>query len=744
MIKAIIFAVVLVAALTGIAINAKRLVDFLRLGKWTNRFDHAPERVRRVLTIAIGQLKIFRDPVAGPIHAFIFWGFMVLLFAVIESIGEGLSGGHFSLSFLGPLYSIITVSQDIFIGLVVLSVFAALWRRFITKVKRLQGDAHEKRDAALILAAILVIVSSLMITNASRIALGHQYDWEVRPLASILSRLFLVPSHGNAAAAPITGLVYETAWWIHMLFVLGFMNYLPYSKHLHVMTSLPNVYFSDLKRKNYLKPINFEDETVVKYGASDVEDLTWKQLLDGDTCTHCGRCTSVCPANSTGKILDPRFIIVATRARMLDKSPHLTAQGLYGFNSWTDEMSKAKITAIGEALPATSGETQGHEQVISEPREAQAVDKATGVLLFEKAPMSAEEVEAKKFVGDYIPQDMLWQCTTCQACMQECPVMIEHVDEIVDLRRNLVMMESSFPPELQSAFSSMENNFSPWAFPPSERADWAQGMGIKTLAESPMTETATSEVMSSATPNTEPPVLFWVGCAGSFDQRAKKITQAFAELMQISGIDFRILGNEEKCTGDPARRMGNEYLAQMLIRENVDTLNRYQVTKVVTTCPHCFNAIKNEWTDFGGHYEVVHHTEYIKELLDKGRIKPTKELLERVTYHDSCYLGRANDIYDAPRAALEGIPGLDIVEMGRSKSKGFCCGAGGGQMWMEEREGKRINIERTEEALETGAQIVASACPFCMTMMSDGVKAKDAADHVQVKDIAEIMLEAVR
>jgi Fe-S oxidoreductase len=395
------------------------------------------------------------------------------------------------------------------------------------------------------------------------------------------------------------------------------------------------------------------------------------------------------------------------------------------------------------------------------------VSHVQGRLLFEKPKNSPAEVEAKKFVGDYIPQEMLWQCTTCQACMTECPVTIEHVDEIIDLRRNLVMMESSFPPELQSAFGNMENNFSPWAFSPSERGEWASNLGIKTMAEEELRitnyELRNEQAQDVSTQHSalSTPILFWVGCAGSYDQRAKKISRAFAELMQLAEIDFRILGNEEKCTGDPARRMGNEYLAQMLIKENVETLNRYKVTKVVTTCPHCFNAIKNEWKDFDGHYEVQHHTEFIKELLDSGRIKPTKELLERATYHDSCYLGRSNDIYDAPRSALESIPGLDIVEMDRSRSKGFCCGAGGGQMWMEEKVGKRINIERTEEALATLASppiplsqqgegaggeagIIASACPYCMTMLTDGVKAKGAGDTVHVRDIAEIVLDAVK
>jgi Fe-S oxidoreductase len=719
MIKAIIFSTVLIAAFVGIIINAKRLTAFLRLGKWTNRFDHPNERMKRVLGIAIGQSKIFRDPIAGPIHAFIFWGFMVLIFAVIESIGEGLTGGHFSLSFLGPVYSVITASQDAFIVLVVVSVIAALWRRFVTHVKRLEGDKHEKLDATIILILILIIVCSLTIDNAARIAMNGTYPHEAHWLAALIAPMFV----GTAFAS----IIYESAWWVHIVTVLGFMNYLPYSKHLHVITSLPNVYFSDLKRKNYLKPINFEDETVTKYGASDIEDLTWKQLLDGDTCTHCGRCTAVCPAYATGKILDPRKIIIATHQRMLDKAPYLTAQSAYGFNSWSGEIVKAQV--------ATNGNPSGDEVVTPEARET---DHAKGMLLFQSPKMQQAEVESRKFVGDYIPEEMLWQCTTCQACMTECPVTIEHVDEIIDLRRNLVMMESSFPSELQSAFSNMENNFSPWAFSPSERGDWAEGMDIKTMVATPLAQ------QGEGAGGEAQPILFWVGCAGSYDQRAKKITRAFAELMQLAEIDFRILGNEEKCTGDPARRMGNEYLAQMLIKENVETLNRYKVTKVVTTCPHCFNAIKNEWKDFDGHYEVQHHTEFIKELLDTGRIKPTKELLERATYHDSCYLGRSNDIYDAPRSALESIPGLDILEMDRSRSKGMCCGAGGGQMWMEEKAGKRINIERTEQALSTGAKVVASACPFCMTMLTDGVKAKGEGDNVQVRDIAEIVLEAVK
>jgi Fe-S oxidoreductase len=326
----------------------------------------------------------------------------------------------------------------------------------------------------------------------------------------------------------------------------------------------------------------------------------------------------------------------------------------------------------------------------------------------------------------YLTAEELFACTTCMACMQECPVNNEHIPAIVELRRSLVLMESQFPPEVQVVFKNLETNFSPWAFPASARADWAEGMNIPKIFQGMDAE-----------------ILFWVGCAGAYDARYTKVTQAFAKLMQKAGIKFAILGTEEKCTGDSARRIGNEYLAQILMKDNIATLNGYHVKKIVTTCPHCFNTLKNEYPQFGGNYEVVHHTDFLMNLLNEGRLKVTKEEAVTVTFHDSCYIGRYNDIYNQPREILNAILGVNTVEMKRSKSKGFCCGAGGGRMWMEETKGKRVNVERTEEALGLKPDVIGTACPFCMTMLEDGVKDKEATGSVKVKDLAEILIEAV-
>ncbi|MGB5894737.1 MAG: heterodisulfide reductase-related iron-sulfur binding cluster [Ignavibacteriaceae bacterium] len=658
--KNIIFILVFFAVTAIFIYSSVNLIRYLLVAKKKDdRFDEPWQRIKRVIKIVFGQSKLLREPLAGSIHFLIFWGFVLFLILVVEAIIQGFYS-PFTWEFLGPIYSIITSVTDVFGILVIISVLLALFRRFIVKIPRLQLDVKSEIDAAVILTLILFIVVSMYGQNAASIFIdGGYHDYEIRPISAALSNV--IYSSNNSAV-----IGYEVFWWMHILFIFGFLNFLPYSKHLHVLTSIPNVYFANLDDiRNTLKPLDLEDEDAEYFGAADIDQLSWKQILDGYSCTECGRCDSVCPANLVGKSLSPRNLLANIRKRTKDKAPLLT-DGL----------------------------------------------------------IDGKQLE-KTLVHDYIEDKVLWQCTTCMACVQECPVMIEHTDSIVDMRRNLVLTESEFPASLNNVFKSLETNFTPWVFNASDRANWAEGLGIKTLSEDKNGE-----------------ILFWVGCAGSFDDRYKKVSVALAKLMQKANIDFRILGNEEKCNGDTARRLGNEYLAQMLMVENIKTLNNYGVKKIVTACPHCLHSLKNEYKQFGGNFEVMHHTELIEEMISDGKIQiKDNGSREKLTYHDSCYLGRYNNIYDSPRKSLNYLNSFDYLEMERNKSKGLCCGAGGGRMFLEDEEGGKINNERTKEALETGADKIASACPFCMTMLTDGVKHFEKSDQVEVKDIAELVLE---
>ncbi len=658
-----IFLVLLILAIGFFIYNIFRINSYLHLGRSENRFDKPFTRIVRVLKVGIAQTKILREPAAGLMHSFIFWGFLTLLTAVIETIIQGFYTS-FSFIFLGKLAKLIFLSQDIFGLFVVISVLYALLRRFIFLPKRLKGDGVSNSDAVFILCLIFGVMVTMFGMNMMQLVLHPEHISFYK--YHIVSKLFAPAfSSGNA------NILFVIFWWAHILIILGFMNYLPYSKHFHIVASLPNVYLSKLGPQTLdTEEINFDNENVF-LGAGDFEQLTWKNILDGYTCTECGRCSSVCPANLTGKPLSPRKIIINTRERASEKAPYLVKK---------------------KELPA--------------------------------------ELNEKKLVSNhFITDEELWACTTCMACVQECPVNIEHVNSIVDMRRHLVQSESRFPNELITVFGNMENNGAPWAFPQSDRLKWADEINVPLASEKKEFE-----------------VLYWVGCAGAFDARYQNISRSVAKLLNNSGTDYAVLGTEEKCNGDSARRLGNEFLAQILIKKNVNTLKQYKFKKILVTCPHCLQTIGNEYKKFGADYEVVHHSEFIEELVynKKIEIDENKRIDKKITFHDSCYLGRYNNVYDEPRKLLKGVNRGVLAEMPRSGDRGLCCGAGGGRMWMEEKIGKKVNIERTEEALSLNPDIISTACPFCMTMMSDGVKEKGKAEEVKVKDFAELVLESLK
>ena len=516
---------------------------------------------------------------------------------------------------------------------------------------------------------ILLLIFGLMITDlvadAGRIVRAPTPSDHWQFAGSALASLLAHLPPGAVTA------VFHVSWWLHAVLLLSFLVYLPYSKHLHIMAAPFNVFFASQRPKGQFQTVNLEEAET--FGVGSLNDFSWKDLFDTYNCTECGRCTSGCPASISGKELDPKWLILNLQDFLLE-------------------------SAGGHAK-------HGH----------QAGDKP-----------AAEKPSARPMVGDVIHDNVLWACTTCRWCVDACPVFIEHVPKIVDMRRWLVLTESRFPAELQPAFRNLETNGNPWQMSWQTRAEWAGDLGLRLMSDVREAE-----------------YLYWVGCYGSFDERNKKVARAFVKLMQAAGVDFAILGNEEKCTGEPARRLGHEYLYQTLAQGNIETLKQYKFQTIVTACPHCFNTIRNEYPDFDGRFKVIHHSQLLDELVQSGRLKVPRERTERITYHDACNLGRYNDVYEEPRRVLASATRGELAEMKLSRSKGMCCGGGGGRVWMEENEGRRVNQIRVEQAMEVNPDILASACPFCLTMFEDGVKGKGVGDKIKARDIAEVLAEGL-
>jgi Fe-S oxidoreductase len=628
--------------------RALTLYRLVRMGRPAPRFDDVTARARAEAVVVIGQSKLFQRFGPGAMHAAIFWGFIVLLPTILIAM-IGAVDRHATLPWLGAQgwYALLV---DVFALAVLAGVIAAFAIRKIQRPRRFAGS--HRAEADLILALIAGIIVTLFTWHASQVALGlNDYPREWAPISNLLS---------DALAGSWTPVLERAAVWAHVLLILGFLVYLPRSKHLHILVAAANVFFTRTRARGRLEPVEFErPEEDVRFGSATVKDLTWKQIVDTMSCTECGRCQDVCPAYNTGKELSPKLLIMAVRDQVLAEGPKSMASGAY------------------------------------------------------KPP---------PLVPNAVTDNVVWDCVTCGACVRECPVGIEHIDHIIDMRRNLVMVESRFPEEAGSMLRDVDRASNPWGKPQADRTRWADGLGVRVLQ-----------------PGDEPPeVLFWVGCAPAFDERARQGAISTAKLLQAAGVDFAILGPREACTGDPARRMGDEYTYQRLAKQNVATLKGSKVTRIVTTCPHCFNTIANEYADFGGRFEVVHHTELLAELVRDGKLDPATGD-RTITYHDSCYLARHNDVREAPRelAAAAGR----AVEMPRHGERTFCCGAGGARMWMEERRGRPINEERVREAAATGADTLAVACPFCTVMLDDGVRTTGA--KLQVIDLASLLSEAV-
>ncbi|WP_010677235.1 (Fe-S)-binding protein [Bacillus timonensis] len=670
----------------------KTRIAYIKLGKKVEFDGKVKERLERIWINVFGQKKLLKDKKSGAIHVMFFYGFLLVQFGAIDFIWKGLKpGSHLP---LGPLYSGFTFFQEIVTFMILVAVVWAFHRRYVEKLVRLKRGFK----SGLVLLFIGGLMLSVLLGNGAGIVWhGHDPSWS-EPIASLIS--FALDGLNETAAIAI----FYVAWWIHLLFLLSFLVYVPQSKHAHLIAGPANVYLSRQTSPGKLEKIDFEDETQETFGVGKIEDFKQTQLIDLYACVECGRCTNMCPATGTGKMLSPMDLIVKLR-------DHLTETG-------------AVVTSRVPWVPAVAfNHTKGNQLALASASQGANETAATAELAY-----------SPSLIGDVITEEEIWACTTCRNCEDQCPVMNEHVDKIIDLRRYLVLTEGKMDADAQRAMTNIERQGNPWGLNRKEKENWREvreDVHVPTVKE-----------MKKAGEEFE--YLFWVGSMGAFDNRSQKIALSFAKLMNEAGVKFAILGNKEKNSGDTPRRLGNEFLFQELATNNIAEFEKAEAKKIVTIDPHAYNIFKNEYPDMGLEgVEVFHHTEVLYDLVKQGKLVPKHAVNEVITWHDSCYLGRYNEVYDPPREILKQIPGVQLVEMERNREKGMCCGAGGGLMWMEEDTGTRINVARTEQAIAVNPTTIGSGCPYCLTMLSDGTKAKEVEDQIGTYDIAEILEKSV-
>jgi len=651
------------------------LYRLIRLGKQENRFDQIGQRIKNMLVEVVPQwctLKtVTRKDLAGLAHALLFWSFSLFFISYIIFIGVAGGFGLSSLIERTPFETVYFSILDIAAVLVTLTLILAAVRRYIIRPPRLEPTAEA--------GIILIMVFSLMALHVLGVGFDHaargvHASWP--PLGAALAGFL----SGTGISQGTLEAGYRWVWWLHYLVILSFMVYIPRSKHLHILASLVNAFFKPLGPKVALEPIPLEaleaPEGSATFGASKIQDFTWKDLLDFYACAECGRCHVNCPAQLTGKSLSPREVIHHLKEHLLEAGPGLLAN---------------KTDA---------------------------------------SPESQAEAPGKTMIGDVVTEEEIWACTTCGACQEVCPVNIEHIRKIIDLRRNLVMAQSKMPESAQLMLRNMQQRGHPWAGVQSMRlrGDWTSDLDIKVLTDGDSVNT-----------------LFWVGCTGALVERNVKATLSMTRVLKAGGVDFAVLGDAETCCGDPARRAGYEFQFQMMAEQNIELFKSYNIKEIITTCPHCYNTIKHEYPRYGGDFKVIHYTELIADLISRGKLKLINELNSKLTYHDPCYLGRYNSVYSEPRRILQAIPKAKLEEMERSRDTGFCCGGGGGLMWIEEQPGTtKINQMRIEDALKTGVDTVVAACPYCLQMFEDAIDHKEMKDSLKARDLVELVEEAMK